>query len=92
MTGGATGKKRMATTVAPHAGFSRKGALTMSDIMKGASIKGVTRPSKDFGEGRVCRSKDCVTKLSRYNRREFCFAHAPVKYPRVRGRILPEGV
>jgi hypothetical protein len=61
----------------------------MSDIMKGASIKGVTRPSKDFGEGRECRSKDCVTKLSRYNRREFCFAHAPVKYPRVRGPDPP---
>lgn len=63
----------------------------MSDIMKGASIKGVTRPSKEFGGGRVCSEQSCDTKLSRYNRREHCFAHAPVKYPRVRGRILPEG-
>ncbi|HVR31947.1 MAG TPA: hypothetical protein VMS74_04465 [Acidimicrobiia bacterium] len=63
----------------------------MSEIMKGASIKGVTRPSRDFGGNRVCSDKHCDTKLSRYNRREFCFAHAPVKYPRVRGRILPEG-
>ena len=63
----------------------------MSDIVKGASIKGVNRPSKDFGSGRICKQGDCDTKLSRYNRRDHCHAHAPVKYPRVRGRILPEG-
>ncbi len=63
----------------------------MSDTMKGERIKGVTRPSRDFGAGRVCAQKGCDTHLSRYNRRDYCFAHAPVKYPRVRGRILPEG-
>ena len=63
----------------------------MTEPMKGTAIKGVTRPSKDFGEGRVCAEADCVTKLSRYNKRDFCYSHAPVKYPRVRGRILPEG-
>lgn len=63
----------------------------MSENMKGQSIKGVTRPSKDFGDGRVCAQAGCSTKLSRYNRREYCYAHAPVKYPRVRGRILAEG-
>jgi hypothetical protein len=63
----------------------------MSDVLKGKSIKGVARPSKEFGEGRVCAHKECETKLSRYNRRDHCFAHAPVKYPRVRGRMLPEG-
>lgn len=63
----------------------------MSETMKATAIKGVARPSKDFGEGRVCVEKDCDTKLSRYNRRDHCYAHAPVKYPRVRGRILPEG-
>lgn len=63
----------------------------MSDVMKGEAIRGVTRPSKDFGEGRVCSYKGCSTKLSRYNRREFCYSHAPVKYPRVRGKILAGG-
>jgi len=63
----------------------------MSEVVKGQTIKGVTRPSKDFGEGRVCAKRECDTKLSRYNRREFCYLHAPVKYPRVRGRIIPEG-
>ena len=63
----------------------------MSDVIKGRSIKGVTRPSKDHGPGRVCAKKDCDTLLSRYNRRDFCYLHAPVKYPRVRGRVLPVG-
>lgn len=63
----------------------------MSDILKGNSVKGVSRPSRDFGAGRVCSDKGCDTKLSRYNRREYCHNHAPVRYPRVRGRVLPEG-
>ena len=63
----------------------------MTDTMKGTAIKGATRPSRDFGEGRVCSDKECDTKLSRYNKRDYCYSHAPVKYPRVRGRILPEG-
>ncbi len=63
----------------------------MSDTMKGSAIKGMTRPSRRYAEGRVCPHPGCVTKLSQYNRREYCYAHAPVKFPRVRGRILPEG-
>ncbi len=63
----------------------------MSDVLKGNSVKGVARPSRDYGPGRVCANKSCETKLSRYNRRDYCHAHAPVRYPRVRGRILPEG-
>jgi hypothetical protein len=63
----------------------------MSDTMKGSAIKGMTRPSRRYAEGRVCSHAGCVTKLSQYNRRDFCYAHAPVRFPRVRGRILPEG-
>ncbi len=63
----------------------------MSDTLKGEAIRGATRPSKDFGPGRVCATKGCSTKLSRYNRREHCYTHAPVKYPRVRGKVIPGG-
>lgn len=62
----------------------------MSDTMKGRSVTGAARPSKEFSEGRVCREESCITKLSKYNKRDFCYLHAPVKYPRVRGRIAPE--
>jgi hypothetical protein len=62
----------------------------MSDIVKGAAIKGVTRPSRRFAVGRVCSKQGCETKLSQYNKTDYCHAHAPVRFPRVRGKILDE--
>lgn len=62
----------------------------MSDIVRGAAIKGVTRPSKRFNTGRVCARGGCTTKLSQYNKSEYCHAHAPIRFPRVRGKIMDE--
>ena len=62
----------------------------MTDGLKASQIKGGIRPSKCFEQGRVCNDESCETKLSIYNKRDHCFNHAPVKYPRVRGRILQE--
>ena len=39
---------------------------------------------------RVCIEKECTTRLSRYNKRDHCYAHAPTKYPRLRGRVVAE--
>lgn len=58
--------------------------------MKGTRPKGSSSPSRRYREGRVCADKGCETKLSVYNRREQCFLHAPVRYPRVRGRVVPD--
>jgi hypothetical protein len=63
----------------------------MTETMKGHRLRGGTRPSRNFGEGRVCAKADCDTRLSRYNRREYCYTHAPVRFPRVRGRVITEG-
>jgi hypothetical protein len=60
----------------------------MSDIVKGAAIKGVTRPSRRFDVNRFCAKQGCETKLSQYNKSDYCHAHAPVRFPRVRGKIL----
>ncbi len=60
----------------------------MTDTVRGAAIKGMTRPSKRFADGRVCAKPGCETKISRYNKAEFCHAHAPVRFPRVRGKII----
>ena len=62
----------------------------MTDGLKASQIKGGIRPSKSFEQGRVWNDESCETKLSIYNKRDHCFNHAPVKYPRVRGRILQE--
>ena len=62
----------------------------MSDIMRGNRIKGKLRAPKALSEERVCAEKGCTTQLSRYNKREHCYAHAPTRYPRLRGRVAPE--
>ncbi len=46
---------------------------------------GRARSPKTYGTGRVCENVECDTRLSRYNKRDFCHVHAPVKYPRIRG-------
>ena len=63
----------------------------MSDnTLKGKRILSTARPPKATSEQRYCAKNDCETLLSRYNRREFCYAHAPIKSPRLSGRIVPE--
>ncbi len=51
---------------------------------------GSSRAPKTYSSERTCANEGCETVLSRYNRREYCFAHAPTKFPRLRGRIVPE--
>ena len=48
------------------------------------------RRPKTYGEDRVCGFDACETRLSRYNRNEFCFQHAPARFPRMRGEFTEE--
>lgn len=52
--------------------------------------QGGRRRPKVYSIGRECASNMCDTRLSRYNKNEFCFRHAPVKYPRLRGVFTEE--
>jgi hypothetical protein len=63
----------------------------MSEILKGNRVKGKPRAPKVRDEDRTCSSKGCTTRLSRYNTRDYCYAHAPTRFPRLRGRVVPEG-
>ena len=60
------------------------------NILKGRRSLSGTRAPRVYSDERRCVMQDCSTKLSKYNRREYCFAHAPTKFPRLRGRIVPE--
>ena len=60
------------------------------NVLKGRRSLNGTRPPPVYSDQRTCVSKGCKTRLSKYNRREHCFAHAPTKFPRLRGRIVPE--
>lgn len=56
--------------------------------LKGHKFTGSTRAPKTYSTSRTCAGKGCDTRLSQYNKREYCFTHAPTKYPRLRGRIV----
>lgn len=45
------------------------------------------RRPESVATGRVCVKPDCSTKLSMYNRKDTCFRHTPIRFPRTRGRI-----
>ena len=60
------------------------------DIIKGTVVKGKARRPKTYPQGRVCLLGNCEVRLSRYNRNEYCFNHAPIRYPHVRGRSVPQ--
>lgn len=54
--------------------------------IRGQTPKGLPRASQRNPEGRVCAEAGCDTRLSTYNRRDKCWAHAEMKVPRLRGR------
>ena len=54
--------------------------------IRGERPVGLPRASQQYAEGRVCAQPGCTTLLSKYNRREKCWAHAEMKVPRLRGR------
>ena len=54
--------------------------------VRGSRAQALPRSSQKFAKGRVCAHPDCETRLSTYNRREKCWAHADMKVPRLRGR------
>jgi len=61
-----------------------------SEIMKGNRVQGKLRAPKQTEGTRVCEHDPCETVLSRYNKRSHCYAHTPTRFPRLRGRIVPE--
>jgi len=64
----------------------------LSDGMVGAIPQGQQpKAPKEFGEGRVCEDNGCSTKLTKYNRSTFCYAHQPYKKARLRGRTVQPG-
>lgn len=56
------------------------------DAIRGSRLQASPRPSRLYPEGRTCSQPGCETRLSVYNRRDKCWAHAEMKVPRLRGR------
>lgn len=59
--------------------------------IRGSRPQALPRASQQQPEGRICAAPGCGTRLSKYNRREKCWAHAEMKVPRLRGRKPASG-
>jgi hypothetical protein len=67
-------------------GVSGGPTLGSAGAIKGSHVGELPRKSRQYETDRICSHPGCITKISKYNRRETCFAHAGVKIPRLRGR------
>ncbi len=46
--------------------------------LRGASVRTLPRPNRTYASGRTCAEPGCETKLSMYNKWQFCWQHEPV--------------
>lgn len=58
--------------------------------LRASTVGRARRRPKTFGEDRVCVESGCSVRLSRYNRADHCYAHAPARFPRLRGEFTEE--
>jgi hypothetical protein len=61
-----------------------------STTMRATTAGRARRRPKIYGEDRTCTDSRCETRLSRYNRSEHCFQHAPARFPRMRGEFTED--
>lgn len=45
---------------------------------RGARVRELARPNQTYSTNRVCAAKGCTTKLSMYNKWQYCWQHEPV--------------
>lgn len=65
--------------------------MSETTIYQGRSLAELSgKALKPGTKGRVCAKDDCTTKLSVYNKTKYCNTHAPVKPPRLRGKMPSE--
>lgn len=62
----------------------------MQSTMRASTVGRARRRPKTYDDGRVCGHDECTVHLSRYNRAEFCFNHAPARFPRLRGEFTEQ--
>lgn len=56
-------------------------------IVRGTRVgRRMGRRPRAADDVRVCEFEDCDTRLSRYNRNSYCYLHAPLSFPRTRGK------
>jgi hypothetical protein len=54
-------------------------------VVRGNRARELPRPNRTYSRGRVCAQPECRTRISVYNKSEYCWSHAPQRFPLVRG-------
>lgn len=55
-------------------------------VLRGTPVRALPRRNRTWGTDRVCVEEGCPTRISRYNRSKYCWAHDPIRYYIPRGR------
>ena len=58
----------------------------MNETYRGERVHQLPRRNRTYEAGRTCGEQGCVTRLSIYNRSEFCWQHEPVRSFVARGK------
>lgn len=45
---------------------------------RGARVRQLARPNHQYSKDRICAAEGCSTRLSIYNKWQFCWQHEPV--------------
>ncbi|HEX2424490.1 MAG TPA: hypothetical protein VHM47_01255 [Actinomycetota bacterium] len=53
-------------------------AMADESSYRGSQVRELPKANRTFGSGRVCAAEGCSTKLSVYNKWDFCWQHEPV--------------
>jgi hypothetical protein len=53
-------------------------AMAEESNYRGSQVRELPKANRTFGGDRVCAAQGCSTKLSIYNKWDFCWQHEPV--------------
>ena len=59
--------------------------MAENTVIRGSRPRELPRPNRVYTEGRICSNEGCETRISKYNKAQFCWTHAPLRYPLTRG-------
>jgi hypothetical protein len=65
---------------------TRRGGMTSDTRYRGARPRELPRANRTYGSGRTCAADGCSTKLSIYNKWQFCWQHEPLHTYVARGK------
>ena len=59
--------------------------MSEMQAIRGARPRELPRPNRTYDRGRVCATDGCDTRLSIYNKSQYCWSLKPVTFPVTRG-------